>query len=63
MVKCLHCEKLIPKPKTFKGVVVQKFCNKKCKNAYHNEPKKRGQAEGFVKELIGLLKKYRFMED
>jgi len=63
MLKCLHCGQEIRNPKTSKGVVVQKFCDRGCKNAYHNQGKTRSQAEAFVKELVGLLKKYRFMED
>ncbi len=63
MIKCLQCDNEIPKPRTFKGTIVQKFCNRKCHDAYHNESKKKGRAGEFVKELIELLKKYRFMED
>jgi predicted nucleic acid-binding Zn ribbon protein len=58
MANCLQCGNEIPKPR--KG---KKFCNGKCRDAWHNAPKRRSQAEGFVKELIGLLKKYRFVEN
>ena len=40
-MKCLFCNTWIEKPRKEKGKIVQKFCNEKCHDAYHNEKRRK----------------------
>lgn len=55
-IECQFCGKEIVNPKEFEGEVVQRFCSKKCRFAWHN----RRKLEPFTKELKALLKKYGY---
>jgi|GEM_PF-6855392 hypothetical protein len=54
---CPYCLKEIPAPRIQKGVIVQKFCNSRCRSSYHNAPKRKQNLDAFVGELKGLLEK------
>jgi hypothetical protein len=57
-IQCLYCQKTILNPRIIQGEIVQKFCNKKCKWAYHDRIKTKAHWREFVKKLVSLLSDY-----
>ncbi|PIX23349.1 MAG: hypothetical protein COZ69_08765 [Deltaproteobacteria bacterium CG_4_8_14_3_um_filter_45_9] len=55
-IKCRFCGKEVLTPKEYKGEVVQKFCSKKCRFAWHN----RRKLEPFTKDLMALLERFGY---
>jgi len=55
MVRCLFCQKIIERPKIYKGEIVQKFCSDECRWKHHNEI--RREEITFAKEVISFLRK------
>ena len=54
--KCGSCGKYIENPRVEKGKIVQKFCNTKCHDAWHNFPKKNiKQIHFHIREILRLV--------
>jgi ribosomal protein L24E len=57
-IQCLYCGKNIPNPRVGKGEILQRFCDKKCRWAYHDRRKTKSHWKQFVSKLLRLLEEY-----
>jgi hypothetical protein len=56
IIYCGYCGKEIPNPRVEKGLIVQKFCNRVCKDRFHNLNRVI-----LVKRLLNFLSKSGFL--
>jgi hypothetical protein len=54
---CDFCRFPIKAPRRLKGEIVQRFCNRKCKDAWHNSPRLKANMDSFVREVKALSDK------
>ena len=58
MINCEECGKEIPDPKKNRNGLIQRFCDDRCRWAFHY----RKKFERLQEELMALFKKYGFLK-